>query len=97
IHETTRTLVGEARSLVERAAGLRAQAADLLTSTLLAVEGASPDSLSEVDQHVLTRLRVPSVADDILDELPHSDAAILESIIRLDGRGRVKRLGHTSS
>ncbi len=97
IHETTRVLVGEARSLVERAAALRAQAADLLTSTLLAVEGASPDSLSEIDQHVLTRLRVPAVADDILDELPHSDASILESIIRLDGRGRVKRLGHTSS
>ena len=97
IHEATRTLVGEARALVERAAELRTQAADLLTSTLLAVEGASPDSLSEIDQHVLTRLRVPAVADDILDELPHSDAAILESIIRLDGRGRVKRLGHTSS
>jgi len=97
IHESTRALVGEARTLVERAAALRAQAADLVTSTLLAVEGASPDSLSEIDQHVLTRLRVPAVADDILDELPHSDAAILESIIRLDGRGRVKRLGHTSS
>lgn len=97
IHETTRTLVTEARALVERAATLRAQAGDLVTSTLLAVEGSSPDSLSEVDQHVLTRLRVPAVADDILDELPHSDAAILESIVRLDGRGRVKRLGHASS
>ena len=97
IHESTRALVTEARALVERAGALRAQAGDLVTSTLLAVDGASSDSLSEVDQHVLTRLRVPSVVDDILDELPHADAAILESIVRLDGRGRVKRLGHASS
>jgi hypothetical protein len=64
---------------------------------LLAADGGGADSLSEIDQHVLARLRVPTMADDILDELPHSDAAILESIVRLDARGRLKRLGHASS
>jgi hypothetical protein len=96
IHETTRVLVAEARALVERAAALRTEAGDLVTSTLLTVDGPLSDGVSEIDQHVLSRLRVPAMVDDILDELPHSDAAILESILRLDARGRVKRLGHTS-
>jgi hypothetical protein len=96
IHETTRALVGEARGLVDRAAAVRAEAGELLSSTLMTVDGPLSDGASEIDQHVLSRLRVPAMVDDILDELPHSDAAILESIVRLDGRGRVKRLGHTS-
>ena len=97
IHEPTRDLVNEARALVEKTTALRATAKELATSMLLAHEGPSGDDLSEVDQHVLTRLRVPAMLDDILDELPHTDAAILESVLRLDERGRVKRLGHTSS
>jgi len=97
IHESTRALVNEARALVEKAVALRASTADLASSMLLAHDGPSGDDLSEVDQHVLTRLRVPAMLDDILDELPHTDAAILESVERLDRRGRVKRLGHTSS
>jgi CheY-like chemotaxis protein len=97
IHEPTRTLVTEARALVERASSLRAQAGELVTTMLLAVEGATADSLSEIDQHVLSRLRVPAMLDDLLDELPHADSAILESLVRLDARGRVKRLGHASS
>jgi hypothetical protein len=97
IHEPTRQLVAEARALVDRTKALREKAGDLVTGTLIAVDGGGPDSLSEIDQHVLSRLRVPSVLDELLDELPHSDAAILESIVRLDARGRVKRLGHSSS
>jgi len=97
IHEGTCSLVMEARALVEKAASLRATASELAASMLLAHEGPAGDDLPEVDQHVLTRLRVPAMLDDILDELPHTDAAILESLIRLDARGRVKRLGHTSS
>ena len=97
IHEATRALVTEAKALVERAASVRAQAGELMTGTLLAIDGATADSLSEIDQHVLSRLRVPALVDDLLDELPHSDAAILESVVRLDARGRVKRLGHDSS
>jgi hypothetical protein len=64
---------------------------------LLAIDGAVLESLPEIDQHVLSRLRVPATVDDILDELPHSDAAILESLVRLDGHGRVKHLGRASS
>lgn len=97
LHETTRALVNEANALVEHTRELREKAGELLTTTLMAVDGATADSLSEIDQHVLSRLRVPAIADDILDELPHSDAAILESILRLDGRGRIKRIGHASS
>ena len=46
---------------------------------------------------MLSRLRVPALVDDVLDELPHSDAEILESIVLLDARGRVKRLAQGSS
>lgn len=97
LHESTRTLVTEAKGLVVRALAVREQAGELLQGMLLAIEGASADSLSEIDQHVLTRLRVPAMVDDLLDELPHADVLILESIVRLDARGRVKRLGHASS
>ena len=96
IHETTRALVTEARVLVDRAAALRAEAGELVASTLITVDGPVSEGASEVEQHVLSRLRVPAMVDDILDELPHSDAAILEALVRLDARGRVKRLGHTS-
>ena len=98
IHEPTRSLVTEARALVDRAAaaarpGGRARRRARCSPSTAPIA----DSLSEIDQHVLSRLRVPAMLDDILDELPHADAAILESIVRLDARGRVKRLGHTSS
>jgi hypothetical protein len=97
IHESTRILVAEARALVERIVQLRIRAADLFTGMLLAIEGGSQDNITEVDQHLLTRLRVPAMLEDILDELPHSDVAILEALLRLDARGKVKRLGHASS
>jgi CheY-like chemotaxis protein len=99
IHEETRPLVAEARALVERAAELRATLGELATSTLLALEAPSSEatSLSEIDSLVLSRLRVPALIDDLLDELPHADAAILESVLRLDSRGRVKRLDPASS
>lgn len=97
IHESTRKLVAEAMELALRAAELRARAGELATSTLIAVDGASGEGLSEVELHVLTRLRMPGTADDVLDELPQSDAAILESILALDQRGRIKQLGHASS
>lgn len=97
IHESTRALVAEARALADTAAELREQAKDLATSTLLALEGSSGEGLPDVDQHVLARLRVPTQLNELLDELPHTDAALLESLLRLDGRGRVKRLAHASS
>lgn len=97
IHEATRTLVSEARVVVERANALRANAGDLLTNVLLAVDTSPPASLSEIDQLIVSRLRVPATLDEILDELPHADSAILESVLRLDARGRVNHLGHASS
>lgn len=97
IHESTRKLVEEAKALVARAAELRERAGDLATSTLIAVDGVSGEGLSEIELHVLTRLRVPVTVDDVLDELPHSDAAILEAVLALDRRGRIKKLGHASS
>jgi len=96
IHEGTRALVAEAKELSVRAEALRSRAKELATTTLVAVEG-SAEGLSEVDLHVLARLRVPALIEDLLDELPHADAAILQSILDLDARGRVKRLGNGSS
>jgi CheY-like chemotaxis protein len=97
IHGTTRELVAEATKLVERAMSLRASAGELATSTLLATEGSLPEGLGEVDQHVMARLRVPATLDELLDELPHADALILESVVALDGRERIKRIAHASS
>jgi CheY-like chemotaxis protein len=97
INVSTRQLVDEARALASKAAALRAEAGALATGTLIAVEGAIDDRAREVDQHVLVRLRVPATLDELLDELPHSDAAILEATIGLDRRGRVKQLGQQSS
>ena len=85
IHESTRTLVDRGASARRaRRRGPRRRLASSSRARSSRSKVASADSLSEIDQHVLTRLRVPAVADDILDELPHSDAAILESIVRLD-------------
>ncbi len=97
IHGATREIVAEATKLVDRATSLRQTAGELATSTLLATEGSMPEGLGEVDQHVLGRLRVPATLDELLDELPHADAAILESVVSLDGRGRIKRIAHVSS
>lgn len=96
IHEPTRPLVTEARELVAKTAELRERAAGLFGTMLLAVETQAEDS-SEIEGHVLARLRVPSHVDDLLDELPHTDASILEALIELDARGRVKHIGNVSS
>lgn len=95
IYESTAVLVEQARELASTADTLRKEAHDLPSNVLIASEG-NPEGLSETDQHVLARLRVPSVLDEILDELPHADAAILESALKLDRMGRIKRLGHVS-
>lgn len=93
----TRTLVEEARGLSERAKQLREQAGTLTQGTLIAADGGIGDAATAVDQHVMARLRVPATLEELLDELPHADAIILESAIALDARGRIKQLGHESS
>lgn len=97
IHGGTRKLVAEAKDVVDRSAALLASAGGLATATLVAADGASADSLGEVDQHVIARLRVPATLEELLDELPHSDPIILEAALRLDAKGRIKRLAHASS
>lgn len=97
IHEDTRTLVESARAAAARASELRARVHDLSVGTLVAVDGATDGGLTEIDQHVITRLRVPATLDELLDELPHPDAAILEALLSLDAKGRIKPLGHASS
>ena len=93
----TRTLVEEARGLAERARQLREQAGTLATGTLIAADSGLGDTGTAVDQHVIARLRVPASLDELLDELPHADAIILESALALDARGRIKQLGHESA
>ena len=91
----TRTLVEDARTMAEQAADLRKQVGELANGPLVALDGASEESA--IGEHVLARLRVPAELDELLDELPHSDADILDAILRLDARGRIKRLEHASS
>ena len=97
LHTGTRQLVDEAKALVARAAELREKAGELATNTLIAIDNVSGSGLPETEMNVLSRLRVPATLDDVLDELPHSDAAILEAILMLDKTGRIKQLGHASS
>ena len=93
----TRRLVEDARRLAERAMTLRKEASDL-SGTLIAVDARNDATEStSVDEHVLTRLRVPATLDELLDELPHADAEVLASALALHGRGRIKVLGHASS
>jgi hypothetical protein len=96
----TRSLLDEARGLAMRAEELRSKCGPLKESTLIAADGGGDRESSSspaVDQHVMSRLRVPATLDELLDELPHSDAVILESVIALDARGRIKQLEHESS
>lgn len=93
----TRTLVEEAKGLAERAKALREQAGTLAKNPLIAADGATGDATTAVEQHVMARLRVPATLDELLDELPHADAVILESALGLDARGRIKQLSHESS
>lgn len=93
----TKILLEEARALADRARELRDKAGTLTTHTLIAAEGGGGDSLTAIDQYVIGRLRVPASLDELLDDLPHADAVILESAITLDQRGRIKQLSHESS
>lgn len=97
IHESTRAIVDEARALSKRADELRDRAGALAKNTLIAVDGISTEGLSELDQHVIARLRVPATMDELLDELPKDDASILESALKLDERGAIKQLGGGSA
>ncbi len=97
IHEPTRSLVAEAKALAEKAARLREAARDLATSTLLWIDGPGVDLISDLDRQVLARLRVPATLGEVLDDLPDDDPSILESLLRLDAAGRLRRLGHSSS
>jgi len=93
----TRALVDEARALADKAAKLRERVGTLANGTLIAGDGAASDTSSAVEQHVLARLRIPALLDELLDELPHSDADILDAALRLHAKGRIKQLGHPSS
>lgn len=93
----TRELVADARSLVDHAAELRRKAGDLASSMLIAAEGSFLSGLTDLEQLVLGRLRVPATLDDLLDDLPHSDAAVLEAVLALDLAGRLKRIGNVSA
>jgi CheY-like chemotaxis protein len=93
----TKSLLEEARALADRAKELRAKAGTLTTHTLIAADGGGADSRSGVEQDVLARLRVPATLDELLDELPHADATILESALSLDAQDRIKQLSHESS
>lgn len=97
IDAPTRALIAEARALAAKASELRSRAGPLGQGTLVASDGGSGDTTSAVDLHVLARLRVPALLDELLDELPHSDADVLDAALRLHAKGRVKQLVQTSS
>lgn len=97
IQGATRTLLSTARVEVEKTRELLVRAGDLAQSAFVAVDGASADSLSGPEQHVVTRLRLPARLDELLDDLPEPDSVVLHTLLLLDQRGKLRRLGAVSS
>lgn len=93
----TRAILAEARSEVDRSRELLAKAGDLAQSSFVVVDGASADSQSAPEQHVVARLRLPARLDELLDDLPEPDSVVLATVLRLDERGKLRRLGAVSS
>ncbi len=97
IQGSTRALLAEARAEVEKSRANLQRAGDLVQSAFVAVDGAGADSLSGAEQHVVSRLRLPAKLDELLDDLPEPDSVVLETVLRLDERGKLRRLGNVSS
>lgn len=92
----TLELVKEARELSARASELRSRIGELGASTLMTVEGSPPadvEDFERVDRLVMDRLRTPSVIDAVLEGIAYPDAVLLESVVRLHGKGIVRSLG----
>ncbi len=79
-----------------KAKSARALLADLENKALFANDAAagSPPSsdLSDLARTVLSRLRAPATLDEVLEELPASDADLLGAMRELEVAGRLKRL-----
>lgn len=88
----TRGLVDDARAHASRAGELRARAGALTGGALLADDTGGGENESE--RQVLARLRAPTTLDDLLDELPSPDGAILASALSLHARGRIRAIRH---
>lgn len=97
IQGSTRALVEAARAEVERTRERTASAGDLAQNAFVVADGAGAESLSGAELHVAARLRLPSRLEELLDDLPEPDSVILETVLRLDQRGRLRRLGSVSS
>jgi hypothetical protein len=91
IQEDTRALVDEVRALARHADNMRERVANLAKGMLAAAEGPVSDD-TESDRFLLSRLRVPITLDDLLDDLPSSDAELLDAILRLHEQGRIQLL-----
>lgn len=96
IYADSLALVVAAKELADKSSQLRRRATALANGALLAIDG-SFAGLSELEQQILTRLRVPATLEDLLEDLPHTDVAILEALLHLDACARIKPLGHSSS
>jgi CheY-like chemotaxis protein len=80
----------------EAAKAARASLAHLEKKALFATDlgGAAPKSTepSDLARVIVSRLRSPAAMDDVLEELPASDAEVLRAIKELDAAGRIKVL-----
>lgn len=86
-------LLAAARQSADRIAALRASAPEVATATLATVddEGAEPES--GVPALVLDRLRAPASLDALLDDVAHDDDVVMEALVDLLRRGRVRAIG----
>jgi len=63
---------------------------------LLMAEGSRPTTLptgpAPLERELTALLQIPRSVDEILDELPSTDLAVLEAIVVLDGAARIRRI-----
>jgi CheY-like chemotaxis protein len=100
MHLATPELLRSARAQLDETRRLRAELADLAKKALLASEPADQADavhardLSPTARNLLARLRAPQTIDELLDDSPEPDAALLSAIRELDQAGRLRRLAH---
>jgi CheY-like chemotaxis protein len=90
-------LLEKCEGQIDAAKTARAEVAHLEKKGLFASDaapGAPPSSgdLSVLARAVLSRLRSPATMDEVLEELPSTDADILRALKELDASGRIKVL-----
>ncbi len=93
----TTELLRTAQWLLDESRQLREGLKDLAKKALLATESSDTSDLTPTARAVLAKLRAPATLDEVLDDSPEPDAALLVAVRDLHTAGRLKRLAHETN